>query len=157
MKWLIVERRVWEVEAKDRKEALKVFKESEAPPPAETTLVSEDWWTEERCDQLAELVRQSIEGRVGVCNDAYDHDEFAKWIKKADKVVKKVLGVGLGVRELDGDNASHDGRWRISPDGVDAQVGAYLLEGYDNNDNSIEVQITVKEDVALKILVMGGF
>lgn len=158
MKWLIVEKRVWEVEAKDHEEALEVFKGSDAPP-FQTTLVSEDWWTEERCEELAELIRQSIESRVGVCNDTYDHDEFLPWIKKANKVVKKILGVELNDRELQGEEPEHDGRWmRPTPGGVrESHVGVYLLEGYDKDDETIELSLVIKEDQALKILVMGGF
>lgn len=159
MKWLIVEKRVWEVEAKDHEDALKVFEGSEASPPAETTLSSEDWWTRERCEELAELIRQSIEGRAGVCNDTYDSEEFEPWIKKAGKVVKKILGADLGVRELHGSEPEHDGRWMkmMKDGGREPHVGVFLLEGNDKNDETIELSLVVSEDVALKILVMGGF
>lgn len=150
MKWRIVEERVWEVEAKDREEALKVFKKSE--PPAETKISAEDWWTQDRCEKLADVIRNSLKKRLGVCNDTYDWDEFGPWVKKAQKSIKELLKVDLIPCENHEDPPSHQGRWD-----VDQILGVWLFEGYDKDEYNTVWSVNLPEDLALKILVLGGF
>lgn len=156
MKWRIVEERVWEVEAKDREEALKVFKKSEPSPPTEVDVWAEDWWTQERCDKLADVIRDSLEKRLGVCNDNYDWDEFGPWVKKAKKVIKDVLKVDLADSENE-DSPSHQGRWGHHHILGNTKVGIWLFEGVDKDEDNMVWSIDLPEDTALKLLVLGGF
>lgn len=152
MKWRIVETRVWEVEAASREEALKVFK-SESSPPTEVHVAAEDWWTQDRCEKIADVIRKSLEKRLGVCNDTYDWDEFGPWVKKAQKSIKDVLKVDLISRENHEDEPSHEGRWNI----VKNLVGVWLFEGYDKDEDNTVWSVDLPEEMALKLLVLGGF
>lgn len=156
MKWRIVEERVWEVEAKDREEALKVFKKSEPSPPTEVDVWAEDWWTRERCDKLADVIRDSLEKRLGVCDDNYDWDEFGPWVKKAKKIIKDVLEVDLesfcGFLDQEG-KPSHEGR----QDTTKNLVGVCLFEGYDKDGDNTVWSVDIPEETALKLLVLGAF
>lgn len=155
MKWRIVENRVWEVEAASREEALKVFK-SESSPPTEVHVAAEDWWTQEKCEKLADVIRNSLEKRLGICNDTYDWDEFGPWVKKAQKSIKELLKVDLipceEWRENYEDPPSHQGRWD-----ADQILGVWLFEGYDKDEYNTVWSVNLPEDLALKILVLGGF
>lgn len=154
MKWRIVETRVWEVEAKDHAEALKVFNESEPSPPSETKIFTEDWWTEARCDKLAEIIRDGLDNRIGVCNDTYDWGEFGPWLEKAQKVINESFNVNLMDRKLDDyDPTPAHGR-RL---GTKPIVDIWVLEGADKDDDSCEWSLNLPEDIALKVLFLGGF
>lgn len=153
MKWRIVETRVWEVEAASHEEALKVFK-SESSPPTEVHVAAEDWWTQDRCEKLADVIRESLEKRLGVCNDTYDWDEFGPWVKKAKKAIKDVLKVDLISFCCEGGFEHHDQR-RDSTLGP--LVGVWLFEGYDKNMDNTVWSVDLPEEMALKLLVLGGF
>jgi hypothetical protein len=154
MKWRIVEERVWEVEAEQQEDALRIFKESDPGPPAEIEVWSEDWWTEDRCDKLSQVICASLEKRLGEPPDSFSWSEFGPWIKKVKKTVKESFGVSLDVHELEDDgNPKHVGRLY---EGI-WEVGVWLYEGYNEEDDHVEWKLFVKEDVALKILFLGGF
>lgn len=154
MKWRIVETRVWEVEAASREEALKVFK-SESSPPTEVHVAAEDWWTQDRCEKLADVIRESLEKRLGVCNDEYDWDKFGPWVKKAKKIIKDVLKVDLNDHEDDSeDEPSHRGRWVIGRRQI---LGISLFKGVDKDNWDTVWSVDLPEDLALKLLVLGGF
>jgi hypothetical protein len=154
MKWIIVEERVWEVEAEQREDALRIFKESDPGPPAETNVSSNSWWTEERCNKLSEVICASLEKRIGAQPDSFNTVKFLPWIEKAKKVVKEVFDVVLELSELEDDDPVHGGRWF---GGGSWQVGVWLYDGYDEEDDHVEWYLNIKEEVALKILVLGGF
>jgi hypothetical protein len=154
MKWRIVEERVWEVEAEQREDALRIFKESDPGPPAETKVSSNSWWTEERCSKLSELICDSLRSRIGNPPNSFDRVAFGPWIKKAEKVTKKVFKVGLDIDELEEDSPEHGGRWFYDGRWM---VGVWLYDGYDEQDDHVSWNLNIEEEVALRVMVLGGF
>lgn len=150
-KYVIVETRVYEIEAKDGPDAVKKF---HATPDAKRELVSskvscEDWFTNDRKDKIATIVRDALEGKLGDPWSIYNsgvrvpHDHPERWWDSAKKILESVKGWKAGEWEKFEDNNIH---------GISNQK---IVEvGIEEVDEEIWYVSIPRED-ALKILVMG--
>lgn len=86
-KWIVTLSTSYEVEAPSAEEALTKFERESNFPQTKQVKFCEDWWGEEKKNELQKIISEALIKKVG---SAKGYDEYAKFWKKYKKILNSV-------------------------------------------------------------------